>query len=127
MQVRFTRLELRKMKDAIMLHNHPHVTSFSKDDIAFAATNQVAEMRVVDPIYRYSMKPPKGGWNKKVWESMLWPAMIKSSVKVRARMLKKAYDGKITNDHYSVNEQHEIWRQTAKQIGIIYQRKRRHS
>ncbi len=125
MQVGFTRSELRKMRGAIVLHNHPDVASFSKDDIATAATQRVAEIRVVDAQYTYSMKPAKGGWNKTLWQKIIEPAMVDAGSKVYKRMRKAEHDGKMTQAQFDADHYHEVWEDVAKQTGIIYRRQKR--
>ena len=113
------------MENAITLHNHPGIGSFSATDVATSATRQVAEMRVVDEAFTYSMKPPKGGWNKALWENTIQPVMLDTETRVVGNMTDALLRGKITENQYRVHFQHEVWRRTAKQTGIVYHRRRR--
>ena len=73
-EVTFTAQERAALKDATLTHNHPHGlgfadtdpqsagNSFSPEDIAFAMACDLAEMRVVTPKLRFSMKRPASGW-----------------------------------------------------------------
>ncbi len=125
MRVIFTDAELRKMKGATVLHNHLDVASFSKHDIATAATQQVAEMRVVDEAYSYTMKPPKGGWNFILWKKTIEPAMVNADSTVLNRIKRNLASGKITGGQYDADYQHEVWKEVARKIGITYRRQRR--
>ena len=51
-------------KDSIITHNHPSNVSFSVADILTATMNDVKEIRAVGKTYTYSLKRPKGGWDK---------------------------------------------------------------
>ena len=125
MRVIFTDAELRKMKGATVLHNHLDVASFSKHDIATAATQQVAEMRVVDEAYSYTMKPPKGGWNKALWRKTIEPAMVNASARAYQRLRKKVYDGEMTQMQSDSEHYHEVWKDVAGKTGVRYRRQKR--
>jgi len=73
----FTASEFARLKGTVFTHNHPlHVSQVDEDDqhwfyevpyrglsledIYFACENQLAEVRVVDPEYVYSLLPPTG-------------------------------------------------------------------
>ena len=47
----------RDLKDAILTHNHPEITSFGEDDFSLLKANQdIKELRAVDSRYDYSIK-----------------------------------------------------------------------
>lgn len=46
-RVRFSREDLRNLKDGVLIHNHPESTSFSPTDIEMAIRNGVSETRVI--------------------------------------------------------------------------------
>jgi hypothetical protein len=72
--VGFSQLELAIMRDGLLTHNHPigwrfpasdprHVgTSFTRSDIDLALRADVAELRAVTPVLRFSLKRPASGW-----------------------------------------------------------------
>ncbi|MBA2276683.1 MAG: hypothetical protein H0W06_02865 [Chloroflexia bacterium] len=73
-EVGFAEHELVIMENALLAHNHPigwrypvsdprHAgTSFSQSDIALAMMADVAELRAVTPLLRFSLKRPGSGW-----------------------------------------------------------------
>ena len=72
--VEFSEFEKKKLKDTIFTHNHPGGwkkeegtigrigASFSRQDITFAISNDVAEIRAVTPTYTFVLKRPEKGW-----------------------------------------------------------------
>ena len=62
--VGFTQKEIDAMRGGVATHNHPNLGSLSFDDITFAKTADLAEIRAIDPKYRYKVTPPKGGWGE---------------------------------------------------------------
>lgn len=61
----------------IFSHNHPdrqYGNSFSEGDWGTAAQQQFAELRGVDARYRYTLRPPAGGWNMQWWRRSGEPA-----------------------------------------------------
>ena len=74
-EVSFTPEELTLMRGNVLTHNHPRGleypdsdprsfgNSFSDDDIFLASVYELAEIRVVTPKQRFSMKPPERGWS----------------------------------------------------------------
>lgn len=73
-QVEFTQEECRKLKNAVMTHNHPSGWSYpegsvrrignslSEDDILMALRWDLSEMRAVTPNYTFVLKRPEKGW-----------------------------------------------------------------
>lgn len=72
--VNFTVDECRKLKNAVMTHNHPSGwsypeksirrigNSFSEDDILLAVQWDLSEIRAVTPNYTFVLKRPEKGW-----------------------------------------------------------------
>lgn len=64
----FTRdelMELKEIKGLTLIHNHPGESgSFSPPDVALAAQQDVAELRVVTGKRNYILKRPENGWGK---------------------------------------------------------------
>lgn len=59
-EVSFSYQELSLFKQRTFTHNHPMGTSFSLQDIIMAIDWKLAEIRVVTPLFRYSLKPKYG-------------------------------------------------------------------
>lgn len=78
-EVRFSKEELKLMKDNVLTHNHPSALGrsgvsaigqpFSKEDLILAVSRNVKEIRAVTPTYTFSIKRPKGGW-KVNWKDL---------------------------------------------------------
>lgn len=63
-QIRFTPAEAKKLKNAeVFVHNHPSSTSFSPDDIGFAARIKAKKMVVTSEKYTYTMTPVGEAWD----------------------------------------------------------------
>ncbi len=124
-RVNFTQAEAKRMKDAIVLHNHPGVASFSETDIATAAVRQVAEMRLVDEVYTCTLKPPGGGWNKTLWEKTIYPVMQHAEAVIIGRFIDDLHHGKITEAQFEANLQHALLRTVAGKTGMKYRRMKR--
>lgn len=72
-EVSFTPLQMSQLQNKTLTHNHPGAfydssspaklgTSFSPDDLYFAADNNLQEMRAVGRRYIHVIKPPPAGW-----------------------------------------------------------------
>jgi hypothetical protein len=76
--------ELRRLRGCVLTHNHPGAAiggppalrglSFSEADVQTAATAQVAELRAITVGWRYTLRPPAGGWSRDWWQRVLRPA-----------------------------------------------------
>lgn len=117
--------QLKQLKGNVVTHNHPGVGSFSEGDIAMAAVYQVAEMRVVDDIYSYSIQPPTIGWNKRLWQTAILPAMQAIEAEVTGEYFDAMIAGKMSQAAYEENYQHEVWRRVSKLIDMKYRRRKR--
>lgn len=62
-QVTFTEREAAKMKNKRLIHNHPSGTSFSAQDLSFAAKYGLKEMLAFGKEYSYSARPKAGSWS----------------------------------------------------------------
>lgn len=59
-EVHFSFAELVLFKHKTFTHNHPMGTAFSIQDVIMAIDWELAEIRVVTPLFRYSLKPKAG-------------------------------------------------------------------
>lgn len=73
--VSFTEEETGRMFGAVLSHNHPSGFSFSIDDIRFAATHGLAEIRVYTRRHLYRLRAPDGGWSPQWVQATLLPAV----------------------------------------------------
>ncbi len=123
--VPFTEEEQRLMKGAITLHNHPVITSFSVKDVKTSSELGVAEMRVIDPAFVYIMKPPEGGWDKRLFDEVIMPAVEDVEAKLIGQMYDALQSEKITEDQFDIHYQHLLWMRVARRTGLKYSRRRR--
>ena len=54
-------LEVARLRDTTLTHNHPAGNAFSRADIQVAAVGDVAEIRVVTPVARFVLRRPASG------------------------------------------------------------------
>lgn len=132
--VTFTVEECRRMKDAIVTHNHPSGwsypensimrigNSFSKEDLLLAVGNDMAETRAVTPNYTFIMKRPSSGWNISVDE-------LKKEINDLELAISKEYrplicQGIISDDQAIITHCHRVSKTLSKKYGWIYIKKK---
>jgi len=132
--VSFNEDELKLMQGSILTHNHPRGweymewdprrqgNSFSPDDIFLAHKAQLGEMRAVTPVWRYSMKPPPGGWDLDLYFNKVGPAFREAEAYVHRRFLRLVNNGKMISAEAEARHFHEIWKRVAKKTGLVYNR-----
>ena len=132
--VSFTSEEAKKMKDAILTHNHPRGwgfdenswgrigNSFSSADLMTAIGNDLAEIRAVTPNYTFSMKRPKNGWGvsveefRSVYKRLNDQIFATNNVAVNLDL--------VTPEQASAVHYHALNKAIAKKLGWIYEKKR---
>ena len=76
--------QLSETQPLIFTHNHPHSNqSFSKDDMGWTISNNIAEMRAVGNDYVFILKRPEAGWSEHIGEESNYRASV---------VVKSAYD-----------------------------------
>ena len=123
--IRFTPDELALMRDAVVTHTHPGIASFSPADIGLAATHGLAEIRVVDRVFAYSMRPPKDGWNQTWFENIAMPALERHMERIEKEFQKALDDGHIDQRQFDQNIWDEAWRRVAHETGLSYRRRKK--
>lgn len=132
--VSFTSEEVKKMKDAILTHNHPRGwgynekswgrigNSFSSADLMTAIGNDLAEIRAVTPNYTFSMKRPEKGWGvsvekfKSVYKRLNDQIFAENNAAVNLDL--------VTPEQASAVHYHVLSRAVAKEFGWIYEKRR---
>ncbi len=122
--VSFTPDEVKLFKDKIFTHNHPSGTSFSVEDIAFAAVWDLKEIRACGKYYRYYLKRPSTGWSREYWSNTLKPLVEKHDKNVYKETVEQIRKGKITVDKANLRHWHEVWSRVAKEAGLDYGREK---
>jgi SPP1 gp7 family putative phage head morphogenesis protein len=142
-QVELTDGDVSQMRGMIGTHNHPRGwgfpaenprssgNSFSPEDWDLAASAEMAEFRAVSPGYRFSIRPPEGGWNAQYAKRVLMPAIEIVQNEVRAENMRlinevvrsgdraaiqRAID-EAESDHY-----HQVATKLSQRLGIPYSR-----
>ncbi|WP_169070019.1 phage head morphogenesis protein [Candidatus Accumulibacter contiguus] len=115
--------ELEQLPGQVLLHNHPGVPqSFSVEDVHLAIWHDLAEMHVVDRLYRYRLaRPPGELWGPEVWAKMqpLWSSIQEE---VTQRLNHARESGMIQQDQYDVLREHMIWTEFNAAHNIGYSR-----
>lgn len=132
--VRFSDDEIKAMRGAIFTHNHPRGwdvpennperqgNSFSPEDIDVACSAQLAEIRAVTPKWRYSMKPPEGGWNEDYWKTIVKPEYDAAESVVYKAFGQAIQAGTMSIDEARANHYHSIWTRVSERLGLVYTR-----
>ena len=104
----------------VVVHNHPHPGSFSREDVRFLLTFRPAEMRVVDANYWYVLGRPEG----EEWDE------VEPLVDIIEQQLQEEgraayYRGDATADELNADFLHKIWAAVADIRGWSYRREER--
>lgn len=85
-EVVFSKEELKLMKGAVLTHNHPQGTSFSRADLQLIKQRKLAEIRAVANYddMTYSIKPPK--------DSLLWKTSVAKLASDHEKMRRAVYE-----------------------------------
>ena len=126
--------ELRRLRGSVLTHNHPGgVThgppslrglSFSGSDVRTAATARVAELRAITTGWRYSLRPPSGGWNYDWWLTVLEPTRIAARGGALADLMPRMQRSELTRAEVNGLVDHEVWVRVARTLGMQYTRTR---
>src|SRR5438876_12431967 len=73
-EIEATFLEVSRLRDTVLTHNHPGGKSFSLDDVQVAMIGDVAELRVVTADRRFRLQRPTEGWNLEFFKQSVVPA-----------------------------------------------------
>ena len=126
--------DLRRMRHAIITHNHPggvasgppalRGTSFSTTDIELAAFVQAAEARVVTAGWRYRLQPPDIGWSRNWWQRTLARALPEARQAAIDHLRQQIIQGRLSRDEAFALLMHEIWTRVAVEVDMKYTRRR---
>ena len=119
--VTFGQGERRRMKDAILTHNHPGTESgFSFPDVNFMLQNDLAEMRVVTDSYSYSIKPGEDVLMS--GELVLTYNQVAQANynRLRTEIIETGY--LFDNDIFDTRFLHNTWTEVAYLLGMPYER-----
>lgn len=120
--VRLSVLDYRKLKNAVVTHNHPSGGSFSLKDIRFLKNMPISELRVstIDCVY-YIRKPVE--WPKEIKSSELLEKAIEEIRKELRPKYQRLYnDGKINKVQRHKMFSEEVNKTFAERYGLEYGR-----
>lgn len=133
--VQLTVAEYRHLRGRVVTHDHPHGWtfpptdprheghSFSLQDVSLAIGGAVAEMRVVTPVWRYSLRPGPGQrWTRRFFTRLVEPAFREADMDVRGDFMTAVYAGQMTLVQGMSRHYHEVWIRVAAQTGVHYER-----
>ncbi|MCU0352355.1 MAG: hypothetical protein MUD08_01240 [Cytophagales bacterium] len=113
---------LVRMKDAIVLHNHPGGTSFSVEDVKAAVTHDAAQLIVVTSDATYNLIRPRDGWNIdfdiKNTQDIFEEALSLAQDKLR----KQEARGEIFSSEKDLLLNHYLWEAFFTHFGIRYEK-----
>ena len=123
-QISFTEDEretIRNRKGVVFSHNHPSGTSFSREDIVFAAAHGLKQIRAVGDKYVYTMESA-GEWMspKEIAE-----VSGQEDKNVRREFTDKILGGRMTVEDAESSHWHEVWTRIADRLGLVYKRAER--
>lgn len=128
--VSFTAEECRKMKNAIVTHNHPSGwqypkksimrigNSFSKQDLMLAVGTDMAETRAVTPNFTFVMKRPEKGWG--ITNDALSRAIDEIDLEIKTENQNLINYGLITIEQASVTHWHKLCKKVSEKCGWEY-------
>lgn len=115
-------LDYRKLKNAVVTHNHPSGGSFSLNDIRFLKNMPISELRVstIDCVY-YMRKPVE--WPKEIKSSELLEKAIQEIRKELRPKYQRLYnEGKINKVQRHKMFSEEVNKTFAERYGLEYGR-----
>ncbi len=123
-EIGFTAAELLLLKDMVLTHNHPADVSLSPSDVELATAADIAEIRVVTPQWRHSLRRPPRGWDTVYFESVLKPAYDRHADAVRVSFVRAIRSYSMTRAAAEAEFHHTVWMQVARELGLQYTRER---
>lgn len=120
--VSFSAAEMSQMGGSILTHNHPRGTSFSREDVLFAATSNLAEIRVATRQWRFSLKRPQQGWSQRFWDEEIAPAYRRHAVRVEGEFWAAIRKGELSPADAELRHAHEVWSRVSEELGLEYRR-----
>lgn len=122
--VYFTPRQQRRLKNAVVTHNHPSARSFSYADVALALEHDLAEIRAVGMgpdgrRYTYQLRRPADGWPD---EPLVWQQVLEARSAVAEYLGRAVQAGELTRAAAIAMIRHEIWKRVSNRLGLSYRR-----
>jgi hypothetical protein len=107
---------------SIFTHNHPIDYSFSPPDVNSAMRLRTLEMRIVSSKHRYSLKPPRSGWNQDFHDRVWLPEYEKELTRLRPIYQERARNRNQTTEQMNHEFTHELIKNVSQKTGVQYGR-----
>lgn len=107
-----------RLKDNVLIHNHPNSTSFSLEDLLLASKMNVSQIKAIGGQYSYELIRPASGWNASANEirKMYQTAVDTLSKEIQSMAAEKTIAGT------TLEATHLITQQVAEVFGWEYKR-----
>jgi hypothetical protein len=115
-------LEVARLRDTVLTHNHPAGTSLSRHDVQVAAVGDLAEIRVVTTEWRFILRRPGGGWDLNYFRRLIEPAYDYHWEQVLQELLLAVNDDLIPGADAASLHVHGAWTRVAGELGLEYRR-----
>lgn len=133
-RISFEDFEIALLGGTIFTHNHPqglefaeddprsYGNSFSMQDLRLACYAELAELRVVTPRLRFSLKPPATGWNFAYWLTVMEPIYLRHKAEVSRELREASSSGTMTLAQAITAHFHSICSRVSTELGLEYRR-----
>ena len=91
-------------------------------DLRLACYAELAELRVVTPRLRFSLKPPAMGWNLNYWLTVMEPIYVRHKAEVSRELRGASAAGTMTLAQAISLHFHSICSRVAYELGLEYSR-----
>lgn len=131
-RISFEDAEIAFLSGTIFTHNHPqglefadddprsYGNSFSMQDLRLACYAGLAELRVVTPRLRFSLKPPATGWDLIYWLTVMEPVYLRHKADVSRELREASSSGAMTLAQAISVHFHSICSRVAFELGLEY-------
>ncbi|MCU0353064.1 MAG: hypothetical protein MUD08_04880 [Cytophagales bacterium] len=111
---------LLRMKDCVVLHNHPQGTSFSQADVKAVVRYDAAKLIVVSPKYVYTLVRPKNGWGIKFEDTTTQDVLEEAIASAQDILRKEEAKGMIFSSEKFLKENDYVWQVFFSHFHIPY-------
>ena len=121
--VSFTASEVRLMKDAHLVHNHPSGQSLSPTDLNLSINADAASIIAVGrdgatgKVRNYSFNRPSSGWPH--YETVM-RIRAEASAEVEAKLQRAINEGRMTHEEASARHHDEVWKLVQHRVDLGY-------
>jgi hypothetical protein len=121
--VGFTASEVRIMKDAHLVHNHPSGQSLSPADLHLSINADAASIvavgrdKVTGKFWNYSFNRPPGGWPD---YGTVMRVRAEASAEIEAKLMQAVREGRLTPGEASARHHDEVWKLVQHRVDVGY-------